>query len=116
MTAQEKIEHGMLFPLTNKVKYVPSAIYKKATENIVGNGFYNIIIDLEKRGLLEQGNYYIEGKDYTEHGYQITNAGINYYNGLNEVERKDKRLYCIFVWTLIAAVIGAIAAILAIFL
>lgn len=118
MTAQEKLDFEVLSLLLYAPKYISSTDLQEMAIPTVGNGVGNIVAELVKRGLVESHSYTIgtKGDYYNEFGHVITNAGKLYCESLIKGERKEKRLYRIFVWTLIAAIIGAIAATLVIVL
>jgi hypothetical protein len=97
--------------------------FTRLTEEIVGDGFWSIIEGMVKSGLIHQGDYldpaqptHLVMQERTKRGYAITAAGKNKYHALIAQKAKERKDQRILIWTLIAAIVGAIAAIVGIIL
>ena len=114
MTAQEQQDFNILSLMKDIKTPLTQREFINLTEELVGSGFILITEDLKRRGLINEVMYQIEDalQGVTEYRYEISKAGIAAYTFLKEQKSKDGKIYRIVLWTLIAAVIGAIAAII----
>ncbi len=121
MTFSDEQDMKILKILIDNNGYLNYTDFNKLTKTLLGQGSFNVMTDMEKRGLIinhftHPAKEWREDYQKMEQAYELTDVGRNKYASNIEEEKKEKLLRKVFIWTLIAAAVGAIAAIVSIFL
>lgn len=121
MTAKDKIYFSVLAVfIESNTTYIESSEFRNKTKDILGEGFSSIIEQMKTDGLIDFGKYMPHNgqtyQDHYEYAYTVSVAGQSYYQYLKKQEVKDRVIFHILIWTLVAALIGAISATVVLFL